>query len=140
MTCLQIIKKSSLKKQERNARVKVSVNAKLEAEVFTQLIWALQCCDSSNHPVISEAAAIQSSRSTPQWLCVSTLSAAQTFIKVVNYQHLMPTRYTLEVDLKNLVTPESLENVTKRKETRKVWAPQSNLSLQASQTESCKRP
>lgn len=44
----------------------------------------------------------------------------QTFIKVVNYQHLMPTRYTLEVDLKNLVTPEALENVTKRKETRKV--------------------
>lgn len=44
----------------------------------------------------------------------------QTFIKVVNYQHLMPTRYTLEVDLKNLVTPEALETGTKRKETRKV--------------------
>ena len=47
----------------------------------------------------------------------------QTFIKVVNYQHLMPTRYTLEVDLKNLVTSEALENATKRKETRKVCFP-----------------
>lgn len=24
----------------------------------------------------------------------------QTFVKAVNYQHMMPTRYTLDVDLK----------------------------------------
>ena len=29
---------------------------------------------------------------------------AQSFIKVVNYQHMMPTRYTLDVDLKPIVT------------------------------------
>ena len=44
----------------------------------------------------------------------------QTFIKVVNYQHLMPTRYTLDVDLKGLVTQEALDNSTKRTEARKV--------------------
>ena len=33
LACLQIIKKSSLKKQERNARVKVSVNAKEKLQV-----------------------------------------------------------------------------------------------------------
>ena len=49
-----------------------------------------------------------------------TKSSVQTFIKVVNYQHLMPTRYTLEVDMKNLVTTEAVENSTKRKEARKV--------------------
>lgn len=32
----------------------------------------------------------------------------------------MPTRYTLEVDLKGLVTQEALENSTKRTEARKV--------------------
>ena len=32
----------------------------------------------------------------------------------------MPTRYTLEVDLKNSVTAEALENSTKKKEARKV--------------------
>lgn len=48
----------------------------------------------------------------------------QTFIKTVNYNHLMPTRYTLEVDLKATVTPDVLENSTKkvaaRKEAKKV--------------------
>lgn len=32
----------------------------------------------------------------------------------------MPTRYTLDVDLKNLVTPEALESATKKVEARKV--------------------
>ena len=44
----------------------------------------------------------------------------QTFIKTVNYQHLMPTRYTLEADLKGVVTAEAQENPTKKKESRKV--------------------
>ena len=44
----------------------------------------------------------------------------QTFIKVVNYQHMMPTRYTLDIDLKNVVTGDVVENSTKRKEARKV--------------------
>ncbi|KAJ6741560.1 60S RIBOSOMAL PROTEIN L27 [Salix viminalis] len=40
-------------------------------------------------------------------------SRVKCFVKVVNYQHLMPTRYTLDVDLKELVTPDCL--VTKDK-------------------------
>lgn len=41
-------------------------------------------------------------------------SSLKTFTKVVNYQHLMPTRYTLDADLKNVITSESLENGTSR--------------------------
>ena len=40
-------------------------------------------------------------------------SRVKTFIKTVNYNHLMPTRYTLDVDLKATVTPDALENATK---------------------------
>ena len=47
----------------------------------------------------------------------------KTFIKTVNYNHLMPTRYSLDVDLKATVT-DALENATKktaaRKEAKKV--------------------
>ena len=32
----------------------------------------------------------------------------KSFIKVVNYNHIMPTRYTLDMDLKGVVTPEAL--------------------------------
>ena len=49
------------------------------------------------------------------WSCV------QTFVKVVNYQHIMPTRYTLDVDLKSVVTVDVVDNSTKRKEACKVW-------------------
>ncbi|GLJ34418.1 hypothetical protein SUGI_0692060 [Cryptomeria japonica] len=36
-------------------------------------------------------------------------SRLKAFIKVVNYNHIMPTRYTLDVDLKALVTFDKLE-------------------------------
>ena len=45
---------------------------------------------------------------------------SQTFVKVVNYQHMMPTRYTLDVDLKGVVANDAAENSTKRLEARKV--------------------
>jgi large subunit ribosomal protein L27e len=45
----------------------------------------------------------------------------QTFIKTVNYNHLMPTRYTLDVDFKN-VNNDVVENSTKKVEARKVCA------------------
>ena len=41
---------------------------------------------------------------------------------MVNYQHIMPTRYTLDVDLKSLVTADVVDNSTKRKEVRVVRA------------------
>lgn len=46
----------------------------------------------------------------------------KVFVKMVNYQHMMPTRYSLQdVDLKQIVTAEIFdkENVTKKKEARK---------------------
>ena len=54
---------------------------------------------------------------------ISIHVALQTFLKVVNYQHLMPTRYTLDVDLKSLVTADVVENSSKRIEVRKVRDP-----------------
>jgi hypothetical protein len=63
----------------------------------------------------------------PGWLDAQTASSspprrllAQTFVKTVNYNHMMPTRYTLDLDLKDVVTPEALENSTKKVEARKV--------------------
>ncbi|KAG0502468.1 hypothetical protein HPP92_002540 [Vanilla planifolia] len=52
----------------------------------------------------------------------SKKSRVKAFIKVVNYTHIMPTRYTLDVDLKDIVTLESLQSrdkkVTACKETK----------------------
>ena len=44
-------------------------------------------------------------------------SKVKPFVKIVNYNHLMPTRYTVaaDLDLKNIVNEEKLSN----KETRK---------------------
>merc|ERR1712226_454539 len=41
------------------------------------------------------------------------------FIKVINYNHLMPTRYSLDVDLKHTVTPDVIQNVTARNDAKK---------------------
>ena len=38
---------------------------------------------------------------------------------MTNYNHLMPTRYTLDVDLKGVVTPDVLDNATKKVEAQK---------------------
>ncbi|CAN6565551.1 unnamed protein product [Malus baccata var. baccata] len=47
----------------------------------------------------------------------------KAFIKLVNYQHQMPPRYTLDVDLKDVVNVESLQTkdkkVTALKEVKK---------------------
>lgn len=49
-------------------------------------------------------------------------SRVKAFIKLVNYNHLMPTRYTLDVDLKDVVTVDALQSrdkkVTAAKETK----------------------
>lgn len=43
------------------------------------------------------------------------------FVKLVNYNHLMPTRYSLDVEsFKNAVTPDSLNEPSQKKEARKV--------------------
>ncbi|GAB2276462.1 60S ribosomal protein L27B [Dionaea muscipula] len=49
-------------------------------------------------------------------------SRGKCFIKLVNYNHIMPTRYTLDVDLKDVITPDALQSrdkkVTAAKETK----------------------
>ena len=47
-------------------------------------------------------------------------SKVKPFIKVVNYNHLMPTRYTLELEgLKGVVTNETFTEVSQREEAKK---------------------
>ncbi|PPJ59484.1 hypothetical protein CBER1_02441 [Cercospora berteroae] len=47
-------------------------------------------------------------------------SKVKPFIKVINYNHLMPTRYTLELEgLKGAVTNETFTEVTQREEAKK---------------------
>ena len=110
-SCVQVIKRSSIKKQEKRSKVKVSgavlsVSLQLLTPACMAVHQGTYClvhcniCHSQSGPV-----------------------ALQTFLKVVNYQHLMPTRYTLDVDLKSLVTADVVDNSTKRIEVRKVRSP-----------------
>ena len=47
-------------------------------------------------------------------------SKVKPFIKVVNYNHLMPTRYTLELEgLKNTVTSDTFKEVSQREDAKK---------------------
>ncbi|RAL42509.1 hypothetical protein DM860_011127 [Cuscuta australis] len=41
-------------------------------------------------------------------------SRVKAFVKVVNYNHIMPTRYTLDVELKDVITPDCLQSRNKR--------------------------
>jgi len=46
-------------------------------------------------------------------------SKVKTFIKYINYNHLMPTRYSVpDLDLKNLVTPEAVKKLDDREKAR----------------------
>lgn len=47
-------------------------------------------------------------------------SKIKPFIKAVNYNHLMPTRYTLELEgLKGSVTPDTFKEVSQREDAKK---------------------
>lgn len=47
-------------------------------------------------------------------------SKVKPFIKVVNYNHLMPTRYTLELEgLKGVVTNDTFKEVSQREDAKK---------------------
>ncbi|KXS22283.1 hypothetical protein M427DRAFT_150603 [Gonapodya prolifera JEL478] len=50
---------------------------------------------------------------------VAKRSRVKPFLKSVNYNHIMPTRYNFEGDLKTLVTSEALADPAKRVESRK---------------------
>lgn len=48
-------------------------------------------------------------------------SKVKPFIKTINYNHLMPTRYTLELEgLKGVITNDTFKEVTQREEAKKV--------------------
>jgi large subunit ribosomal protein L27e len=47
-------------------------------------------------------------------------SKVKPFIKIINYNHLMPTRYTLELEgLKGAVTADTFKEVSQREEAKK---------------------
>jgi large subunit ribosomal protein L27e len=51
---------------------------------------------------------------------VALRSRVKPFIKVINYNHLMPTRYTIELEgLKGTVSHETFKEVEQRKEAKK---------------------
>lgn len=51
---------------------------------------------------------------------VEKRSKVKPFIKTVNYNHLMPTRYTLELEgLKGAVTNDTFKEVSQREEAKK---------------------
>merc|ERR1712188_305002 len=54
----------------------------------------------------------------PRKVTKSVSEKMKTFVKLVNYNHLMPTRYSLDVDLKSSITPDVIDNATKRKSAR----------------------
>merc|ERR1711998_586726 len=66
---------------------------------------------------------------------IAKRSKIKPFIKCVNYTHLMPTRYALEVELKSVVTPDVIGSSnptarqTARKEVKKLLEEKYNTSL-----------
>jgi len=45
-------------------------------------------------------------------------SRVKPFVKLVNYNHLMPTRYSLDVDLKASIDLDKVKDTTQRKKAR----------------------
>jgi large subunit ribosomal protein L27e len=50
---------------------------------------------------------------------IAKRSKVKPFIRVVNYNHIMPTRYSVDIDLKELVTVDIAKDPAKRLEARK---------------------
>lgn len=46
-------------------------------------------------------------------------SRMKPFVKLINYNHFMPTRYNFEVDFKGAVTLDTLKDANKKKEAKK---------------------
>eukprot|EP01087_Luapelamoeba_hula_P001088 TRINITY_DN10834_c0_g1_i1.p1 TRINITY_DN10834_c0_g1~~TRINITY_DN10834_c0_g1_i1.p1 ORF type:complete len:135 (+),score=23.87 TRINITY_DN10834_c0_g1_i1:63-467(+) len=51
---------------------------------------------------------------------IAKRSRVKPFIKVINYNHMMPTRYGLDLDLKKVVKPATIEKGQKKKTKRAV--------------------
>lgn len=46
---------------------------------------------------------------------IKNRSRVKAFVKVINYNHIMPTRYSIDVDLKNVVNLDVATDAAKRK-------------------------
>jgi large subunit ribosomal protein L27e len=46
-------------------------------------------------------------------------SKMKPFVKLINYSHIMPTRYNFDVDFKGAATLDTLKDAKKKKEARK---------------------
>lgn len=103
--CTQVTKRQTQKKQAKKSSLKVQSRQPASQQRFAGTESAQTAALARRDP--------SSRRPAPCVVC------AQTFIKTVNYNHLMPTRYTLDVDFKG-VTGEVLENSTKKVEANKV--------------------
>ncbi len=50
---------------------------------------------------------------------VKKRSCMKAFLKTVNFHHLLPTRYQVDIDVKKLIDEEGMEDETKRTEAKK---------------------
>merc|ERR1711908_56183 len=50
---------------------------------------------------------------------VAKRSKIKSFVKVANYNHIMPPRYSLDVDLKHSVSPDVIQNISARADAKK---------------------
>ncbi|KAI9358556.1 ribosomal L27e protein family-domain-containing protein [Zopfochytrium polystomum] len=50
---------------------------------------------------------------------VAKRSKVKPFVKSVNYNHILPTRYNLDLDLKSVVTVDAMREVTQRKAAKR---------------------
>jgi large subunit ribosomal protein L27e len=50
---------------------------------------------------------------------VAKRSRVKPFVKVVNYNHIMPTRYNLDLDVKNVVTVDTMQDQSQKRTAKK---------------------
>ena len=103
-----MIKKSSQKTQARRSSIKVRM---VLISAGSRRRWGRTPHAANQRGVRS---AMASRPDAAVW------SVLQTFVKVVNYQHMMPTRYTLDLDLKTAIPTDATETSEKRKTARQV--------------------
>jgi large subunit ribosomal protein L27e len=56
-------------------------------------------------------------KTLPKYKLVKNLKV-KAFTKIINYNHMMPTRYGLDIDFKNVVTAEGIQDKTQRRKVK----------------------
>lgn len=100
----------------------------MEADYWNQQVVIIQPFDSGNkshpypHALVAgiERYPLQVTRRMSKTRQAKR-SKVKPFIKVINYNHIMPTRYTLELEgLKNVISTETFKEVSQREDAKKV--------------------